>query len=218
MAKRFVSNLIFLISLPIVLIINFNCSDPVNIVENKSDYLQSIIPLKVGYRWTYEGFVWADQIMKSYLFDKTIIGYLDTLGSRYYLVEESLHDSVKSSYKYYERIDPNSYSTYSIGVNMEPILDRVILRSPIKIGNMWHWDKLFSYEIDSTFIYGTILNSDTLIHIEQRKYEHSISIYLCNLGLKQKLIIAPKIGIISESETGDFGLTVYGRSLISTNF
>jgi hypothetical protein len=153
--------------------------------------VREIIPLQVGYQWTYRCTWWAIDtggIYTSYL-------RIQDTSEWGYLAHGSFFESLDTNTTWFFATDSTSfkinYGSPELG------MWAILLKAPIQIGTRWFTD---SWQLDR---FSTIKNIDTSIIINQTRYNHTIYIVdSITGGFYGERFIVPSVGVVYETDGG----------------
>ncbi len=179
--------------------------------------IREIIPMEVGYQWTYRAFreticcdTCYDYCIDTIMVTRTVVDTISYSGKIHYkiLVEQNSGDR---PYIYQlEYVDSSRFVRwvdYSEGFPIWPV---PILVSPVLRGSRWEY---FEPPVRDTSIVTSI---DTSITINGRRYEHGILID--HSFLDEQTLIVPGIGIVWDLHYDSYLGALYFLTLIGKNF
>jgi hypothetical protein len=135
-------------------------------------------------------------------YTQTILRSFDSLSTKYFVVQDSLNDSLWIIIfdNHLETVTSNRYARYSnVEINGQTtVISKVYLQQPIRVGAQWYADGK-----DDSVGYFQITNIDTAISLIGNTYQHVIVVRLTNIpalpfSVGDVIYIAPGIGIVRE--------------------
>jgi len=198
-----------------IIVLSFfaQCNYPIPVevrVQYNPDDVRTIIPLKIGDRWTYRQILHDDILSTppdTSTISREIMSYFDSSNVRYFFLLESSLNSLLT-HTSFASVTPNRYSIYTGYYLGHPIFEYPILEAPVMRGTKWP---------RSPEEFGTVLmriiTTDTTLVTQGGTFKHVIHVQSAGSIPSDEYFIAPTVGVIFERHS--FGEAYYTRELIS---